>query len=96
MRMKKQQKRKEREKAKQKKKQPDKPQVAPSTLGGITGEVIDKYRKRTMQEYTETVKLCDMHGVQLSKGLLGRGKKFDCFASFSLCADLIYMLKTIR
>ncbi|KAK3755012.1 hypothetical protein QZH41_011052 [Actinostola sp. cb2023] len=72
MRMKKQQKRKEREKAKQKKKQNEKPSVAPSTLGGTTGAAIDRYRIRTVQEYNDTVKLCDMHGVQLSKALLGR------------------------
>ncbi|XP_031563147.1 EF-hand calcium-binding domain-containing protein 12-like [Actinia tenebrosa] len=72
MRIKKQQKKKEREKAKQKKKPIEKQTVAPSTMGGATGAVIDRFRKRTLQEYHDTVKLCDMHGVQLSKPLLGR------------------------
>ena len=73
-RMKKQQKRKEKEKAKQKKRTaPEKVSVAPSTLGGRVGEMVDRYRKMTMKEYNDVVELCHMHGVQLSKDLLERG-----------------------
>lgn len=72
-RMKKQQKRKEKEKAKQKKRTvPEKVSVAPSTLGGRVGEMVDRYRKMTMKEYNDVVELCHMHGVQLSKDLLER------------------------
>ncbi|XP_032232294.1 translation initiation factor IF-2 [Nematostella vectensis] len=71
-RMKKQQKRKDKEKAKYKKKPVEKLTVAPSTLGGTTGEVIDRYRKLTLKEYQESVELCQMHGVPLSKAMLGR------------------------
>jgi len=28
----------------------------------------------TMKEYNDVVELCHMHGVQLSKGVLGRGR----------------------
>ena len=73
--MKKQQKRKEKEKAKQRKRAaPEKVSVAPSTLGGRVGEMVDRYRKMTMKEYNDVVELCHMHGVQLSKGVLGRGR----------------------
>ena len=73
-RMKKQQKRKEKEKAKQKKRTaPEKVSVAPSTLGGRVGEMVDRYRKMTMKEYNDVVELCHMDGVQLSKDLLERG-----------------------
>ena len=73
-RIKKQQKRKEKEKAKQKKRAaPEKVSVAPSTLGGRVGEMVDRYRKMTMKEYNDVVELCHMHGVQLSKGVLERG-----------------------
>ena len=72
--MKKQQKRKEKEKAKQRKRAaPEKVSVAPSTLGGRVGEMVDRYRKMTVKEYNDVVELCHMHGVQLSKGVLGRG-----------------------
>ncbi|XP_020623016.1 EF-hand calcium-binding domain-containing protein 12-like [Orbicella faveolata] len=72
-RMKKQQKRKEKEKAKQRKRAaPEKVSVAPSTLGGRIGEMVDRYRKMTVKEYNDVVELCHMHGVQLSKGVLGR------------------------
>lgn len=72
--MKKQQKRKEKEKAKQKKRaSPEKVSVAPSTLGGRVGEMVDRYRKMTMKEYNDVVELCHMHGVQISKGQLARG-----------------------
>ena len=72
--MKKQRQRKQKEKAKQKKKAPEKLLVAPSTLGGTVGEMVDRYRRLTMKEYNDVVQLCQMHGVQLSKALLGRGK----------------------
>lgn len=73
--MKKQQKRKEKEKAKQRKRAaPEKVSVAPSTLGGRVGEMVDRYRKMTVKEYNDVVELCHMHGVQLSKGVLGRGR----------------------
>ena len=71
--MKKQQKRKEKEKAKQKKRTAPEVSVAPSTLGGRVGEMVDRYRKMTMKEYNDVVELCHMHGVQLSKDLLERG-----------------------
>ena len=73
--MKKQQRRKEKEKAKQRKRaSPEKVSVSPSTLGGRMGEMVDRYRKMTMKEYNDVVELCHMHGVQLSKGVLGRGR----------------------
>ena len=73
--MKKQQKRKEKEKAKQRKRAaPEKVSVAPSTLGGRVGEMVDRYRKMTVKEYNDVVELCHMHGVQLSKDVLGRGR----------------------
>ena len=73
--MKKQQKRKEKEKAKQRKRAaPEKVSVTPSTLGGRVGEMVDRYRKMTVKEYNDVVELCHMHGVQLSKGVLGRGR----------------------
>lgn len=85
--MKKQQKRKEKEKAKQRKRaSPEKVSVAPSTLGGRVGEMVDRYRKMTMKEYNDVVELCHMHGVQLSKGLLGRGRfvlKNYCIGNFA-------------
>ncbi|KAK2548853.1 EF-hand calcium-binding domain-containing protein 12 [Acropora cervicornis] len=71
-RSKKQQKRKEKEKKQRKKAAPDRTTVAPSTLGGRVGEMVDRYRKMTLKEYNDVVELCQMHGVQVSKALLGR------------------------
>lgn len=71
-RSKKQQKRKEKEKKQRKKTVPDRTTVAPSTLGGRVGEMVDRYRKMTLKEYNDVVELCQMHGVQVSKALLGR------------------------
>ena len=48
--------------------------VAPSTMGGRLGEMVDRYRRMTMKEYNDVVELCQMHGVQVSKALLGRGE----------------------
>ena len=73
-RSKKQQKRKEKEKKQRKKTAPDRTTVAPSTLGGRVGEMVDRYRKMTLKEYNDVVELCQMHGVQVSKALLGRGE----------------------
>ena len=73
-RSKKQQKRKEKEKKQRKKAAPDRTTVAPSTLGGRVGEMVDRYRKMTLKEYNDVVELCQMHGVQVSKALLGRGE----------------------
>ena len=76
-RSKKQQKRKEKEKKQRKRASPEKVSVAPSTMGGRLGEMVDRYRRMTMKEYNDVVELCQMHGVQVSKALLGRGK-FVC------------------
>jgi len=36
------------------------------------GEMVDRYRRMTMKEYNDVVELCQMHGVQISKAVLGR------------------------
>lgn len=71
-RSKKQQKRKEKGKKQRKRVAPEKLTVAPSTLGGRVGDMVDRYRRMTLKEYNDVVELCQMHGVQVSKALLGR------------------------
>ncbi|XP_068714328.1 EF-hand calcium-binding domain-containing protein 12-like [Montipora foliosa] len=71
-RSKKQQRRKEKEKKQRKRAVPEKATVAPSTLGGRLGDMVDRYRRMTVKEYNDVVELCQMHGVQVSKALLGR------------------------
>lgn len=73
-RSKKQQKRKEKGKKQRKRVAPEKLTVAPSTLGGRVGDMVDRYRRMTLKEYNDVVELCQMHGVQVSKALLGRGE----------------------
>lgn len=72
--MNKQRKRKEKEKFKQKKRGLEKVSGAPSTLGGATGQMIDKYRRLQLREFNDSVELCYMHGVQVDKKTLGRGE----------------------
>ena len=73
-RSKKQQKRKEKEKKQRKRVAPEKATVAPSTMGGRLGEMVDRYRRMTMKEYNDVVEMCQMHGVPVSKAVLGKGK----------------------
>ena len=72
-RSKKQQKRKEKEKKQRKRVAPEKAIVAPSTMGGRLGEMVDRYRRMTMKEYNDVVEMCQMHGVPVSKAVLGKG-----------------------
>lgn len=71
-RSKKQQKRKEKEKKQRKRVAPEKATVAPSTMGGRLGEMVDRYRRMTMKEYNDVVEMCQMHGVPVSKAVLGK------------------------
>ena len=48
--------------------------MAPSTMGGRLGEMVDRYRRMTMKEYNDVVEMCQMHGVPVSKAVLGKGK----------------------
>ena len=73
-RSKKQQKRKEKEKKQRKRVAPEKATVAPSTMGGRLGEMVDRYRRMTMKEYNDVVEMCQMHGVPVSKAVLGKGE----------------------
>ena len=71
--MSKQRKRKEKEKSRQKRRGVEKISVAPSTMGGATGQIIDRYRRMQLKECNEAVELCHMHGIQLNKKTLERG-----------------------
>ena len=73
-RSKKQQKRKEKEKKQRKRVALEKATVAPSTMGGRLGEMVDRYRRMTMKEYNDVVEMCQMHGVPVSKAVLGKGE----------------------
>ena len=43
-------------------------------MGGRLGEMVDRYRRMTMKEYNDVVEMCQMHGVPVSKAVLGKGK----------------------
>ena len=47
---------------------------APSTLGGETGAMVDKFRQLKLKEYNDIVKLCKLNSVPLTEDLLKRGK----------------------
>ena len=46
---------------------------APSTLGGETGAMVDKFRQLKLKEYNDIVKLCKLNNVPLTEDLLKRG-----------------------
>ena len=43
-------------------------------MGGRLGEMVDRYRRMTMKEYNDVVEMCQMHGVPVSKAVLGKGE----------------------
>ena len=48
--------------------------LAPSTVRGPTGQVINDMRHQLKREYDESVNLCRMHGVKLTRELLEKGQ----------------------
>ena len=42
-------------------------------MGGETGLMVDRYQKQKHEEYEAILKLCHLHGVQLSKTMLEKG-----------------------
>ena len=88
-RSKKQQKRKEKEKKQRKRVAPEKATVAPSTMGGRLGEMVDRYRRMTMKEYNDVVEMCQMHGVPVSKAVLGKGEAVQACSFFKNMAGFI-------
>ena len=49
--------------------------LAPSTLSGSSGHLIDETRKQIKREYDKAVNLCRMHGVKLTRELLEKGER---------------------
>ena len=47
---------------------------APSTLGGETAHMVDKFRQLKLKEYNEILKLCQQNNVPLTEDLLKKGK----------------------
>ena len=96
----KQQKRKQKVKAQKRRRANEKAarKVAPSSIGGTTADLVDKYRQLTLKEYEDVVELCHMQGVQLSRPLLERGKSelkeiLTPFPSLLLKCNILLCLK---
>ncbi len=47
--------------------------LSPSTLGGETAELVDKFRQLKFKEYNDILNLCQEKKVVLSEKLLKRG-----------------------
>ena len=46
---------------------------APSTLGGETANMVDKFRQLKLKEYNDIIKLCRLSNVPLTEDLLKKG-----------------------
>ena len=59
----------------------------PSTLGGETAEMVDKFRQLKLKEYNEVVKMCKDNSVPLSEDLLKKGNFYNIASNmyFKLC-----------
>ncbi|XP_028398028.1 EF-hand calcium-binding domain-containing protein 12-like [Dendronephthya gigantea] len=63
---------KKREKHRQKTRSPEKAERESSTMGGVTGVLVDAFQRQKENEYEKILELCHLHGIPLSKNLLER------------------------
>ena len=58
-------------------------------MGGRLGEMVDRYHRMTMKEYNDVVEMCQMHGVPVSKAVLGKGKAVQACSFLKSVAGFI-------